>query len=59
MHDNGKVNKDYLISCLTKYGDKLSDEEIDDVIQYTQLQRSNEIDIDHFVKAICGSLDDE
>jgi Ca2+-binding EF-hand superfamily protein len=59
MLDNGKVNKDYLINCLGKYGEKLSIEEIDEIVQCAQLQRSAEIDIDYFVKTICGSLDDE
>ena len=59
MYDKGKVDKGYLVDCLRKYGDKMSDEEIDDILQYAQLQRASEIEIDYFVKAICGSLDDD
>lgn len=59
MHDNGLVNKDHLIHYLSRYGEKLSEEEIDEILECTQLKRTKEIEIEYFVKAICGRLDDE
>lgn len=57
--ETGKVSENQLRKALTTWGEKLLDEEVDEVFREAPIDREGLIDIDSYVKLICGSAQDE
>ncbi len=59
LDGSGKFSEDSLKRALIMWGEKLTDSEADSVFKEAKIDRQGKIDIDGYVKLICGSKDDE
>ncbi|XP_013776000.1 myosin regulatory light polypeptide 9-like [Limulus polyphemus] len=55
----GKINEDRLRKALKTWGDKFQDHEVDEVLKEAPIDREGNIDIEGYVKLICGSEKEE
>lgn len=57
--DTGKVNESNLRRCLTTWGNKLTEDEIDSTLAEASVDRQGNIDIEGLVKLVTGRAQDE
>jgi Ca2+-binding EF-hand superfamily protein len=53
------VSEDVLRKALVTWGDKLTEDEVDNAFKEAPIDRQGKIDIESYVKLISGSKDDE
>lgn len=59
LESSGKFSEDNLRRALVTWGEKLTDDEVDNAFREAKIDRHGKIDIDGYVKLICGSKDEE
>ncbi|RWS31987.1 myosin regulatory light polypeptide 9-like protein [Leptotrombidium deliense] len=59
LNATGKVEESVLRRALTTWGEKLNDEELDEALAEAPVDNRGNIDINRFVKIICGQSEDE
>lgn len=57
--DSGKINESQLKRCLTTWGNKLTEDEIDSTFAEANIDRQGNIDIENLVKLVSGRAQDE
>lgn len=56
---NGKVSVNELKKALTTFGEKLSDEEIEEALKDAPVDKKGKLDILSYVKTLTGSADED
>ncbi|XP_064465770.1 myosin regulatory light polypeptide 9-like isoform X2 [Ornithodoros turicata] len=56
---DGRVSEKELKRALITWGDKFQESEVDEVLKEVPIDRDGYINIDSYVKLICGGTDDE
>ncbi|UYV66891.1 hypothetical protein LAZ67_4003247 [Cordylochernes scorpioides] len=58
-HETGKVKEDYLKKFLMTFGEKFKEDEVDEVFKEAPIDKDGNLDINEFIKLICGSGKDD
>ncbi|XP_076371648.1 myosin regulatory light polypeptide 9-like [Tachypleus tridentatus] len=56
---SGKINEDRLRKALLTWGDKFQEDEVDEVFKEVHIDKDGNIEIEGFVKLICGTEKEE
>ena len=59
LNNTGKINRETFFKSLCTFGEKLTQDEVNSMMEFIYVDKNDNIDVDHLLKTLNGSLEDD
>lgn len=59
LNKTGKINREMFFKSLCTFGEKLTQDEVNSMMDFIYVDKNDNIDLDHLLKTLNGSLEDD